>query len=215
MKIGIIGSGDVGRALGTGFAATGNQVMLGTRDPGKRELKEWMAKTGPRVAVGTFDEAASFGDLLVIATRWSGTENAIKLAGEKNFAGKIVIDVTNPLAIRENGPPALALGFNDSAGEQVQRWLPKSKVVKAFNTVGNANMFRPTFPGGPPDMFIAGNDASAKQDVTRILKDFGWGDVIDLGGIEGARYLEPMCIVWVAFARRTGSSNHAFKMLRR
>jgi len=215
MKIGIIGSGNVGRALGTGFAETGHQVMLGTRDPGRKELKEWMARTGPRVAVGTLADAAEFGELLVIATRWSGTENAIKLAGLNNFAGKIVIDVTNPLVFHENAPATLSPSGNDSAGEQVQRWLPKSRVVKAFNIVGNAHMFRPTFPGGPPDMLIAGNDPKAKQEITRILKDFGWGEVVDMGGIEGARYLEPMCMVWMAYANKTGSWGHAFKMLRK
>jgi predicted dinucleotide-binding enzyme len=215
MKVGIIGSGNVGRALGTGFAETGHQVMLGTRDPDKRELKEWMAKTGPKAAVGTFADAASFGEIVIIATRWSGTENAIKLAGLNNFAGKTVVDVTNPLVFHENAPTTLALGGNDSAGEQVQRWLPKSKVVKAFNSVGNAHMFKPTFPGGPPDMFIAGNDPVAKQEVTKILKDFGWGEVINMGGIEGARYLEPLCIIWVAYGNQIGSWNHAFKMLRK
>lgn len=215
MKVGIIGSGDVGRALGTGFAATGHQVMLGTRNPDKKELKEWMAKIGPKAAVGTDAQAAAFGDIVVVATRWSGTENAIKMADPKNLAGKTVIDVTNPLVVHENAPATLALGRDDSAGEQIQRWLPKSKVVKAFNIVGNAGMFKPTFPGGPPDMFIAGNDARAKKDVTNILKDFGWGEVIDLGGIEGARYLEPMCLVWVAYGNQTGSWNHAFKMLRK
>jgi len=215
MKIGIIGSGNVGRALGTGFAATGNQVMLGTRNPGKRELKEWIAKTGPKAAVGTLSEAAEFGEILVIATRWSGTENAINLAGSKNFVGKTVIDVTNPLVFHDNAPTTLALGGNDSAGEQVQRWLPSSKIVKAFNIVGNAHMFKPTFPGGPPTMFIAGNDQRAKQEVTKILKDFGWGEVIDMGGIEGARYLEPMCMVWMAYANKTGSWGHAFKMLQK
>jgi len=213
MKVGIIGSGKVAQTLGTGFAATGHQVMLGTRDPDKRELKEWMAKNGPRVAVGTLAQTAAFGEMLVVATRWSGTENAIKLADPRNFDGKTVIDVTNPLAFQENAPATLALGFNDSAGEQIQRWLPRSKVVKAFNSVGNAHMFKPAFPGGPPDMFIAGNDTKAKKDVTKILTDFGWGQVIDLGGIEGARLLEPLCIIWVAYGSQMGSWNHAFKML--
>jgi predicted dinucleotide-binding enzyme len=125
-----------------------------------------------------------------------------------------VIDVTNPLIFHENAPPTLALGFNDSAGEQVQRWLPKSKVVKAFNIVGNAHMFKPSFPGGPPDMFIAGNDAQAKATVTKILEEFGW-PVTDLGGLEGARLMEPMCVLRVTYAMRKGTWDIAFKMLRK
>ena len=110
--------------------------------------------------------------------------------------------------------PVCTCSGNDSAGEQVQRLLPGTKVVKAFNIVGNAHMFRPSFPGGPPDMLIAGNDAGAKEKVGGILKDFGWA-VVDLGGIEISRYLEPMCIVWVLYGAKTGGWNHAFKMLRK
>ena len=109
---------------------------------------------------------------------------------------------------------SLAVGHTDSAGEQVQRWLPSAYVVKAFNTVGYAHMFKPDFPGGPPDMFICGNDASAKKTVTGILQDFGW-PTIDIGGIEGSRLLEPMCVLWVGYAMRTGGTNHAFKLLRK
>ncbi len=100
------------------------------------------------------------------------------------------------------------------AGEQVQRWAPKARVVKAFNIVGHAHMVDPQFPGGPPDMFICGNDAAAKATVTEILKSFGW-PTINIGGIEGARLLEPMCVLWVLYATLTKSTNHAFKLLRK
>jgi predicted dinucleotide-binding enzyme len=106
------------------------------------------------------------------------------------------------------------VGLNDSAGEQVQRWLTTARVVKAFNTIGNAHMFRPEFPGGPPDMFIAGNDAAAKQVVSQILNEFGWG-VIDLGGIDSSRYLEPLAMVWITYGFRSRSWNHAIKLLRK
>src|SRR5207302_5011243 len=125
-----------------------------------------------------------FGDLVVVATAWSGTENALQLAGADSFAGKVVIDATNPIDASHGMPPRLALGHTDSGGEQVQRWLPRARVVKAFNSVGNPHMFKPEFPGGPPDMFIAGNDAEAKKTVTEILTAFGW-NTIDVGGIEG------------------------------
>lgn len=200
MKVGILGSGDVGQALARGFRAEGHDVVIGTRTP-RDEFK-------------TFEEAAKFGELLVIATLWSGTQNAIRLAGAANFAGKTVIDATNPLVIAENAPPALALGHTDSGGEQVQRWIPDARVVKAFNIVGNQFMYKPEFPDGPPTMFIAGNDADAKKTVTGILTAFGW-DTEDAGGIEGARLLEPMCILWVMRGILSGSWDHAFKLLKK
>ena len=126
----------------------------------------------------------------------------------------MVIDVTNPLDFSKGLPPSLAVGHMDSGGEQVQRLIPAAHVVKAFNTVGAAHMFRPEFPGGPPDMFICGNEASAKGKVTELLQQFGW-NTIDLGGIKSSRYLEPLCLVWVLFAIQTGGWNHAFKMLKR
>jgi len=136
------------------------------------------------------------------------------MAGPENLAGKIVIDSTNPLLFSPGKPPALALGHTDSGGEQVQRWLPESRVVKCFNTVGHAHMVHPDFPGGPPDMFLCGNEAGAKETVTGICREFGW-PVIDIGGIEGARLLEPICILWVLYGIRTNSLNHAFKLLRK
>lgn len=200
MKVGILGSGDVGQALARGFRAEGHDVVIGTRTP-RDEYKR-------------FEEAAKFGELLVIATLWSGTQNAIRLAGAANFAGKTVIDATNPLVVAQNAPPALALGHTDSGGEQVQRWIPDARVVKAFNIVGNQFMYKPEFPGGPPTMFIAGNDADAKKTVTGILTAFGW-DTEDAGGIEGARLLEPMCILWVMRGIHSGSWDHAFKLLKK
>jgi hypothetical protein len=213
MKIGILGSGDVGRALGAGFAALGHEVKLGSRDPGKEEIRKWRDAAGATASAGTFAEAAAFGELAVLATLWTGTESAIKLAGPESLAGKVVIDVTNPLDFSA-GAPRLAVGHTDSAGEIVQRWLPKSSVVKTLNQIGNAHMVNPEFPGGPPDMFVCGNDARAKRTVTDLLKAFGWS-VIDIGGIEGARYLEPLAMLWIVYGARTNSWNHAFKLLRK
>jgi predicted dinucleotide-binding enzyme len=213
-KIGILGSGDVAQKLGAGFVSCGYDVRLGSRDPGSEKLQAWKKATGPTAGTGTFEEAAQFGDILTLATLWTGTENALRLAGHGHFAGKIVIDVTNPLVFHPAGLPSLALGNTDSGGEQVQRWLPQSHVVKAFNSVGNAHMFRPDFPGGPPDMFYCGNDDSAKGTVKGILEEFGWNPE-DLGGIERSRLLEPLCILWVAYMFRSGTPNHALKMLRR
>lgn len=212
MRVGILGTGDVGRALGQGFAQLGHQVKMGSREANNEKAKAWAAETGPAASTGTFAEAAQFAEVAVLCTLWSGTDNALRLAGGQNLAGKVLIDATNPLVFAHGAPPALVLGQTDSGGEQVQRWAPKARVVKAFNTVGYAHMFKPQFPGGPPDMFICGNDADAKKTVSQICKDFGWG-VIDIGGIESARYLEPMCLTWVLHGILSGSWTHAFKML--
>ena len=213
MKIGILGTGDVGRALGKGFVERGDQVMIGSRDPNSDKLNDWKKANGASARTGSFADAAKFGEIIVLATLWSGTESALNLAGKENLKGKVVIDCTNPLVFGPTGPQ-LALGHTDSGGEQIQRWIPDAKVVKAFNIVGNPDMVKPDFPGGPPDMWIAGNDADAKTTVTKILSDFGW-PVIDTGGIEGARLLEPLCILWVNYGARYGTWRHAFKLLRK
>ncbi len=214
MKIGILGSGEVGRALGSGFAGIGDDVKIGSRDPQKPEVAEWVRKTGDRASSATFAETAAWCDLAVLATLWSGTESALRLADAAHLRGKVVIDLVNPLLFEPGKPPALAVGHTDSAGEQIQRWLPESHVVKAFNTVGHAHMVNPDFPGGPPDMFLCGDDKQAKATVGEICRKFGWG-VVDVGGIQGARLLEPMCLVWIGETMRTGSPNHAFKLLRK
>jgi hypothetical protein len=195
MKVGILGTGVVGQALAKGFTKHGHEVKLGHRDP-----------------KASYADAAKFGEIALLCTPWAGTENAIKLADPKNLAGKVVIDVTNPLKFEESKAPALALGFNDSGGEQVQRWLPKSRVVKAFNIVGSTLMVDPKLPGGPPDMFIAGNDAAAKETVATICKDFGFL-ATDIGGIEGARLLEPLAMLWVVVGFKLDRWEQAWKLL--
>jgi len=214
MNIGILGTGDVARSLAAGFLQLGHAVRLGTRDPKSDKVKQWLAGAGKSASAGTFADTAAFGDIVVLATLWSGTENALTLAGRKPFTGKVVIDATNPLVFTPGAPPGLALGHTDSGGEQVQRWLPEARVVKCFNMVGHAHMVSPSFPGGPPDMFICGNDAAAKETVVKLLTQLGWPST-DLGGIEFARLLEPLCLLWVAYGVRTGGWNHALKMLRR
>jgi predicted dinucleotide-binding enzyme len=213
-RIGVLGTGDVGRALGKGFVSRGHEVKLGAREAKNEKAQAWAQENGPRASAGTFADAAKFGDILVLATLWTGTKNAIEMAGPESFAGKVVIDATNPLDFSQGMPPRLALGHTDSGGEQVQRWLPKARVVKAFNIVGNAYMVDPKFQGGPPDMWIAGNDEAAKKKVGELLRDFGWPDPIDTGGIEGSRLLEPMCLLWVGYGARTGTWRHAFRLLR-
>ncbi len=209
MNTGILGSGDVGQALGRGFAAHGHAVRLGTRSPERDELQQWAADTGATVT--TFDGAADFGDLLVLAVSWDGVENALHLAGN-HFAGKTVLDATNPLDFSD-GTPRLAVSGNDSSGERVQAWLPNAHIVKCFNTVGAAYMVDPDFPDGPPTMFIAGDDEGAKKQAGDVLDAFGW-EHIDLGGIEQSRYLDALAIIWITHAMRSGGGGHAFKLLR-
>jgi hypothetical protein len=211
MKIGILGSGDVGLKLADSLIATGHTVKIGTRSPEK--VASWAARHDGKASAGSFADAASFGETIVLATLWEGTPNALQLAGS-NFSGKIVIDVTNPLDFSNGVPPKLAVGHTDSGVETVQRLLPDARVVKAFNIIGNPHMFKPDFPGGPPTMFICGNDEQSKKLVTEILVAFGW-ETVDIGGIEGSRLLEPLAMLWITYYFKTGTGNHAFKLLRK
>jgi predicted dinucleotide-binding enzyme len=213
MKIGILGTGDVGQSLGKAFVATGHEVMMGGRETKNEKAEAWAQEMGSLASVGTFADAAKFCEIAVLATLGTAAEEAVKLAGTGNFHGKLVMDATNPLAFAPGKPPSLAISGDDSGGERVQRALPGAHVVKVFNTVGHNLMFRPELPGGPPDMFIAGNDEGAKERTRGILKDFGW-ETIDLGGIESSRYLEAMCVAWVLACARSNQWNAAFKLLR-
>jgi predicted dinucleotide-binding enzyme len=214
MRIGILGTGDVGRALGKGFAALGHDVKMGSRSRGNDKAVAWAKEVGERASEGSFADAAEFGEVVVLATLGAATEDVIRQAGTSRFAGKLVVDTTNPLDFSKGMPPTLFVGTTDSLGERIQRLVPDAHVVKAWNTIGNAHMFRPEFAGGPPDMFIAGDDAGAKAKMGAILADFGFS-VADLGGIQASRWLEAMCMAWVAYAVTNGGWNHAFKLLRK
>lgn len=214
MKIGIIGTGNVGLALANGFIKYGHEVTLGTRDIVQEKVRVWKSSHEKNAAIGSFAEAANFGEVLILATPWSGTKNAIELAGIENFKGKIVVDPTNPLDFSGGTPPKLSVGQSDSAGETIQRWLLKSKVVKAWNIIGSAHMVDPEFPEGKPDMFICGNDEDAKSWVTGILETFGW-DTFDMGEIGYARFLEPLAMVWIVYGFKTNTWSHAFKLLKK
>jgi predicted dinucleotide-binding enzyme len=213
MKVGILGTGDVGRALGRGFIALGHDVKMGARTANHEKALAWTSEQGARASQGTFADAARFGEVIVFATLGVANPEVVKAAGVDAFAGKVVIDATNPLDFSAGFPPDLAIKGNDSGGETLQRLVPQARVVKAFNIVNNDLMFRPNVAGGPPDMFIAGDDADAKKRVTAILNDFGWPRVIDFGGIKSARWLEALCIVWVLGCAGTGNWRQAFKLL--
>jgi 8-hydroxy-5-deazaflavin:NADPH oxidoreductase len=212
-RVGVVGSGEVGRRLAAGFCSRGHDVMIGARDPGKPELREWLAGDGAGVEAGTFAQAAAHGELLVLAVLGNAAEEAIADAGPESFSGKVVIDAMNPLDFSGGFPPKLSIAGEDSLGERVQRALPDAKVVKAFNTIGNPYFVDPSFSEGQPTMLIAGEDEDAKRTVVALLADFGWSDAVDLGGIEGSRELEAICIVWVKIGGARGSWDHGFKLL--
>ena len=196
MRIGILGSGVVGPALARGLARHGHEVRIGTRQAEVDGL-----------STGTPAEVAGEAELVVLAVRGDAAVQVVSgLTAELD--GKVLVDSTNPL---EAG--GLFVGTTDSLGEQVQRAVPGARVVKAYNSVGNALMVDPDLPGGPPTMFLAGNDPDAKATVTGLLEETGW-EVADLGGIEASRWLEAMCMAWVAYGRTSGGWGHAFKLLR-
>jgi 8-hydroxy-5-deazaflavin:NADPH oxidoreductase len=215
MKVGVLGSGQVGKRLASGFASRGHDVMLGTRDPGKTELKTWASGISGKLALGTFSDAAQHGEIAVLAVSGEAALSAIDLAGKLHLAGKVLIDVTNPLDFSKGMPPALFVGTTDSLAERIQKAVPSAKVVKAFNTVGSGQFIDPHVKGQPRlEMFIAGNDAGAKKQVTEILKSFGWTDALDAGGLDGARWLEALVPLWVRLSVPLKTYSHVFVVAR-
>ena len=212
-RVGVLGTGEVGRRLAAGFRARDHDVMIGSRDPGKPDLREWLSDEGAGIEVGTFAQAAAHGEFLVLSVLGSAAEEAIAEAGRENFTGKVVIDAMNPLDFSGGFPPKLSISGEDSLGERVQRALPDARVVKAFNTIGSPYFVDPSFGEGPPTMLIAGDDEEAKRTVGDVLADFGWSHVVDIGGIEGSRELEAICIAWVKIGGQRGSWDHGFRLL--
>jgi len=213
MRVGVLGSGQVGQRLAAGFRGRGHEVMIGSRDPAKPELVRWLSGEGAGIEAGTFAAAAAHGELVVLAVLGNAAEQAIAEAGPENFSGKVVIDAMNPLDFSGGFPPKLSIAGQDSLGERVQRALPDARVVKAFNTIGSAYFVDPNFTEGDPTMLIAGDDEDAKRAVADVLADFGWSQTVDIGGIEGSRELEAICIAWVKIGGARGAWDHGFKLL--
>jgi predicted dinucleotide-binding enzyme len=210
MNIGIIGSGQVAKALAAGFLKHGHAVMVGTRDPSK--LATWAAEsTGAKV--GSVADAAKFGESVVLAVKGTAALDALKLAGD-SLSGKTVMDTTNPIAPEPpvNGVLRYFTSLEESLMERLQAAHPEAHFVKVFNSVGNTRMVNPEYAGGLPTMFICGNDAAAKQKVTSILDQFGW-ETLDLGAAEAARAIEPLCILWCIPGFLRNEWTHAFKVL--
>jgi len=214
MKVGIIGSGIVGQVLAKAFTSEGHEVMLGTRNTSKEEVVKFK-KENQKIDTGTFEQTAAFGELIVLAIHGSSYEEVINLAGKKNFGDKIVIDATNPIAAAPpvNGVLKFFTSPDESLMEKIQKQIPHAKLVKAFNSVGNGQMYKPKYKEGKPSMFICGNDDAAKKTVADILSSFGW-ETEDMGKIEAARAIEPLCILWCIPGFIHNQWTHAFKLLK-
>lgn len=212
MKVGVIGSGDVAKTLASGFLKHGHDVTMGTRDPAK--LADWL-KQNPKARVASSEEAARFGELVVLAVKGTASAAALRAAGADALAGKPVIDATNPLAdvAPENGVLKYFTNLDESLMEQLQNEFPGAHFVKAFNSVGNGRMVNPQYVGGQPTMFICGNDADAKTVVTGVLDQFGW-ETEDMGSVEAARAIEPLCMLWCIPGFTRNEWAHAFKLLK-
>ncbi len=207
----MIGTGNVGRTLARGFDEAGHDVRVGGREPDRPELVSWSAETG--IEVIPLGDVVAGSDAVVLATAWDGTEEALAAAAGPDGSaldGMVVIDVTNPLGFTDR--LQLVVGHDDSGGEQVQRWAPTARVVKAFNTVGFELMIRPDLPDGPATMFIAGDDEGAKAVVAGLAGDLGWS-THDCGDLRGARLTEPLAMIWIEHAIRSGERGHAFRLL--
>ena len=212
MNVGVLGSGSVGKTLAVGFLKHGHQVMLGTRETIK--LMSWIGEH-PKVIVGSFADAAKFGEVLILAVKGTVAQDVLKMATPANLSGKVIIDATNPIsdAPPANGVLSLFTSADESLMEKMQRQVPDARFVKAFNSVGAALMVNPKLAGGPPTMFIAGNDAGAKAAATRLLAELGW-ETADMGSAVAARAIEPLCVLWCIPGLREGSWTHAFKLLK-
>lgn len=212
MKIGVLGSGIVAQTLAAGLRKHGHEVVVGTRDPSK--LSEW-ASQQDGIAVKSFAEAAAFGELIVLAVKGAAAEQVLELAGHANLAGKRVMDTCNPIADLppEHGVLRFFTTLDESLMERLQRKVPQAHFVKAFNSVGNARMVNPVFAGGRPSMFICGDDDAAKARVRALIDQLGW-DTEDMGRIQAARAIEPLCMLWCIPGLLHNEWMHAFKVLR-
>ena len=215
MKIGVLGSGIVGKVLAQCFANHSYNVMIGSRD--KKKLEEWKYESGFKSSVGTFEETAQYGEIVVLSVKGNKAIEAIDIAGKEKFKGKIVIDTTNPIddsAQTENGVIKFFTNNEQSLMEQLQKKVPEAKFVKAFNSVGAAFMVNPDFGGIKPTMVICGNDDNARKEVSDILVKFGW-EVEDMGKANAAGTIENLCILWCIPGFLRNDWSHAFKILRK
>jgi len=215
MKIGILGTGMVGDAIGTKLVQLGHEVKMGSRSANNEKAAAWVKKNGKNASQGTFADAAAFGEIVFNCTSGMASLDALKIAGADDLKGKVLIDIANPLDFSRGMPPSLSVCNTDSLGEQIQRAFPETKVVKTLNTMNCKVMVDPSLVKGDHDVFVSGNEANAKAEVTAILKDwFGWKSVIDLGDITTARGAEMLLPIWVTLMGKLQTPAFNFKIAR-
>ena len=199
MRIGVLGTGMVGKTIATKLVGLGNEVMMGSRTSDNEQAAGWVAAAGSGASQGTFADATGFGEMLFNCTSGAGSLDALRSAGAGSLAGKVLIDVANPLDFSQGMPPSLLVCNTDSLGEQIQRTFPDTCVVKALNTMNCDVMVAPARVPGEHDVFVAGNDQAAKAQVRELLQSFGWPDerIIDLGDITAARATEMYVALWL------------------
>ena len=197
VRIGILGTGVVGQTIGGKLADLGHDVKLGSRTATNEKAAKWVAQYGSRASQGTFADAASFGEVVFNCTSGMVSLEALHSAGAANLAGKVLVDVSNPLDFSHGMPPTLSVCNSDSIAEQIQRAFPDAKVVKTLNTTNAAVMVNPSVVPGDHDIFVSGNDAGAKSQVSELLRSFGWKTIIDLGDISSARGVEMLLPIWL------------------
>jgi predicted dinucleotide-binding enzyme len=213
MRIGILGTGMVGKAIGTKLVQLGHEVKMGSRTANNEKAAEWV-KANKGASQGTFSDAAAFGEMLFNCTSGMGSLDALRSVGEKNLNGKVLVDVSNALDFSKGMPPSLLVCNTDSLGEQIQRAFPNVKVVKALNTMNCNLMVNPSLVKGEHDVFLCGNDAGAKTKVKELLQSFGWKSPIDLGDLTGARGMEMILPLWLRLMGVYQSPNFNFKIVR-
>ncbi len=197
MRVGILGTGVVGQTIGGKLVELGHDVRLGSRTATNEKGATWVAQHGSRASQGTFADAASFGEIIFNCTSGTVSLEALRSAGADHLAGKVLVDVSNPLDFSRGMPPTLSVCNTDSVGEQIQRTFPDAKVVKTLNTTNTAVMVDPAVVPGDHDLFICGNDADAKATVSELLRSFGWRTIIDLGDISASRGVEMLLPLWL------------------
>jgi hypothetical protein len=214
MKIGVLGTGMVGQALGTKLVQLGHHVTMGSRTPDNQNAARWAKKNGVNASQGTFSDAAAMSEMVFLCTKGEATLDVIHTIGPAAFEGKVVVDVSNALDFSQGMPATLLICNTDSLGEQVQKALPQAKVVKTLNIVNCEVMVDPAKADGPT-MLVSGNDAGAKAEVAELLKSFGWKDIIDLGGIKTARATEMLVPLWISLWNTIGKVHFGFKVVGR
>lgn len=212
MKIGIIGSGDVAQSIGAGLITAGHSVMIGTREPKRKNLLTWNKKQKNKAEIGNTTQAAAYGELAILAVAWHAADDVLTMV-RPELSGKVVIDVTNPIIFNDDSSPTLLVGHTMSGGEIVQQSLPDSHVVKTLNYINHANMVFPKYDEGLPIMFVCGNNDSAKHQVRDLLEDLGWKDMLNIGAIEKSRLLESLSLLWIEYGVSRNTWDHAFSVI--